>query len=91
MIINRIGAASIESMKESYLFKQISSADLGILSISRNTRPLAAIVGPNINGIIVQLSGRNYQMIMAIGPLFMLLAFIMMIGVRRGEAKVDTA
>jgi maltose/moltooligosaccharide transporter len=51
---------------------------------------LAAIAGPNINGIIVQLTGRNYQMVMAIGPVFMLLAFIMMIGVRRGEAKVET-
>jgi maltose/moltooligosaccharide transporter len=29
-------------------------------------------------------------MIMAIGPVFMLLAFIMMMGVRRGEAKVET-
>ena len=51
---------------------------------------MAAIAGPNINGIIVQLSGRNYQMIMAIGPVFMLLAFIMMLGVRRGEAKPET-
>jgi maltose/moltooligosaccharide transporter len=48
---------------------------------------LAAIAGPNINGIIVQLTGRNYQMVMAIGPVFMVLAFIMMLGVRRGEAK----
>lgn len=49
---------------------------------------LAAIAGPNINGIIVQVAGRNYQMVMAIGPVFMLLALIMMLGVRRGEAKV---
>jgi MFS family permease len=48
---------------------------------------LAAIAGPNINGVIVQLTGRNYQMVMAIGPVFMVLAFIMMLGVRRGEAK----
>jgi maltose/moltooligosaccharide transporter len=47
---------------------------------------LAAIAGPNINGIIVQIFGRNYQMVMVIGPIFMLLALIMMMGVRRGEA-----
>jgi len=48
---------------------------------------LAAIAGPNINGIVVELAGRDYQAVMAIGPAFMLLAFLMMMGVRRGEAK----
>jgi maltose/moltooligosaccharide transporter len=47
---------------------------------------LAAIAGPNINGWIVQLTGRDYSSIMVIGPIFMLLAFFMMAGVRRGEA-----
>jgi maltose/moltooligosaccharide transporter len=47
---------------------------------------LAAIVGPNINGWIIQLSGSDYSMTMVAAPIFMLLAFIMMIGVRRGEA-----
>lgn len=49
---------------------------------------LAAIAGPNINGWIVALTGKNYNSIMFIGPLFMALALVMMIGVRRGEAKV---
>ncbi len=48
---------------------------------------LAAILGPNINGLIVQFSGRNYALIMIVGPIFMLIALFMMIGVRRGEAK----
>jgi MFS family permease len=47
---------------------------------------LAAIVGPNINGWIIQLSGNNYSMTMVAAPFFMVLAFIMMLGVRRGEA-----
>ncbi len=54
---------------------------------------MAAILGPNLNGIIIDLSGANYALVMLVGPLFMLLAFIMMLGVRRGEAKsaVQTA
>jgi maltose/moltooligosaccharide transporter len=48
---------------------------------------LAAIAGPNINGWIVQLTGKNYNNIMIVAPFFMLLAFILMIGVHRGEAK----
>jgi len=47
----------------------------------------AAIVGPNLNGLIVQLSGSNYALIMVSGPILMALAFLMMLGVRRGEAK----
>lgn len=48
---------------------------------------LAAIAGPNINGWIVALTGNNYNYVMIIGPIFMLLALGMMIGVKRGEAK----
>ncbi len=50
---------------------------------------LAAIAGPNINGWIVQLTGKNYNNIMLVAPLFMLLAFLSIMGVRRGEAKVS--
>jgi MFS family permease len=49
---------------------------------------LAAIAGPNINGWIITLTGNNYGLVMVIGPIFMLLALLMMIGVKRGEAKV---
>jgi maltose/moltooligosaccharide transporter len=48
---------------------------------------LAAILGPNVNGLIIQFSGRNYALIMIVGPIFMLVALLMMMGVRRGEAK----
>jgi len=48
---------------------------------------LAAIAGPNLNGWVVQLSGNNYRLIMIVGPIFMLLALVMMLGVKRGEAK----
>jgi len=50
---------------------------------------LAAIVGPNVNGWIVQLSGRNYNTVMMVAPLFLLTAFALMWGVRRGEAVVE--
>ncbi len=49
---------------------------------------LAAIAGPIINGWIVQLTGSNYNNVMLVAPIFMALAFFLMAGVRRGEAKV---
>lgn len=50
---------------------------------------LAAIAGPNINGWLVQLSGNNYNNVMLLAPLFMIIAFFLMIGVKRGEAVLD--
>jgi maltose/moltooligosaccharide transporter len=47
---------------------------------------LAAIAGPNVNGWIIQLSGVNYNATMMIAPFFMIVAFILMVGVHRGEA-----
>jgi MFS family permease len=47
---------------------------------------LSAIAGPNINGLLVQLSNNRYNFIMLISPLFLIVALILMFGVRRGEA-----
>ena len=52
---------------------------------------LAAIAGPNINGWIVQLTNKNYQNVMIVGPIFMLLAFVFMSRVRRGEASLQAS
>lgn len=48
---------------------------------------MAAIIGPNMNGWLIQLSQQNYNLMMIVSPIFMALAFFMMAGVKRGEAK----
>jgi len=50
---------------------------------------LAAIVGPNVNGWIIALTGDNFNTIMMVGPLFFAVAFVLMWGVRRGEAVIQ--
>ncbi len=52
---------------------------------------LSAIAGPNVNGWLVQLTGNNYNMIMLISPIFLLIALFLMLGVRRGEAQAASA
>ncbi len=47
---------------------------------------LSAIVGPISNGIAIELTNNNYNIIMAIAPVFFAVALVMMLGVRRGEA-----
>jgi MFS family permease len=51
---------------------------------------LSAIVGPNVNGWAIQLTGNNYNIIMLIAPFFMLTALVLMLGVTRGEAAVQS-
>ena len=50
---------------------------------------LSAIVGPNMNGWIIQLSNLNYNAIMIVSPVLMLVALILMLGVHKGEAKTE--
>jgi MFS family permease len=52
---------------------------------------LSAIVGPNVNGWVIKLSGDNYNSVMLVAPFFLMMAFVLMLGVRRGEAVVQTA
>jgi len=52
---------------------------------------MAAIAGPNINGGIIQVLGSNYNSIMLVGPIFMVVALVLMWGVRKGEAVVADA
>lgn len=49
---------------------------------------LSAIAGPNVNGWIVQLTGNNWNNIMLVAPLFLGVAVVLMLGVKRGEAQV---
>jgi MFS family permease len=50
---------------------------------------LSAIVGPNVNGWIIQLTSGNYNNIMLVAPIFMVVALILIWGVRRGEAALQ--
>ena len=47
---------------------------------------LSAIIGPNSNGWIISLTGNNYNSIMIVAPVFMVVAMLLMWGVKRGEA-----
>jgi maltose/moltooligosaccharide transporter len=48
---------------------------------------LAAVVGPILNGWVIDLTGRNYNMIFVVTPAFFVLAILCMLGVTKGEAK----
>lgn len=82
LFITRIGAASIEIGKETFLFKQLNSNDSNLLSLSRIMLPLAYIAGPACATIIIYLG--------SIELLFIFLGLIMILGLYSARLLVDT-
>jgi len=48
----------------------------------------SAIVGPNLYGSLIQFTNNRYNTIMLISPLFLVVALVLMLGVKRGEAQM---
>ncbi|RYX85652.1 MFS transporter [bacterium] len=45
----------------------------------------ASIVGPNVNGLLVQMNGNNYNILMLSAPIWTMVGFGLLMKVRRGE------
>ncbi len=50
---------------------------------------VAATIGPVVFGWTIQLANNDYHLMMVIAPFFLVLAFLMMLGVHKGEAKTS--
>jgi len=72
LFITRIGAATAETMAETYFFKNIASKDSGIISLYRSLVQMAYIGGPILATLVLILAPIN--------SLFLLLGIIMMPG-----------
>lgn len=87
LIIGGIGWALININSLPMIVDLTSAARIGTYTgLYYLFSTLSAIVGPNVNGWAIQLTGDNYNIIMILAPVFFAIAFVMMMGVRRGEA-----
>ena len=67
-----------------------SDADLGVYTgLYYIASQLAAVAGPTINGYIVEWGGGDYNLIFVVTPAFFALAILCMLGVTKGEAKMQ--
>lgn len=82
LFLSRVGISAVEGMKESFLFKHINPGDAGILSISRNTRPLAYIIAPLIASL--------FLFFFDFSSLFIFLGLTTWFGLRYSLTMVDT-
>ena len=88
LIIGGIGWAFININSLPMIVDLTSAARIGTFTgLSYLFSTLSAIVGPNLNGLAIQLTNGNYNIIMAIAPVFFVIALVMMFGVKRGEAQ----
>jgi len=72
LFVTRTGAASVEIMKETYLFKKITDKDTDILSISRNMQPVTYIIGSLLVSIFISFFAFKF--------VFLALGIIMLFG-----------
>lgn len=66
LFLSRVGAASLEIMKEAYLFKQIDERDAIIISLSRNAMPLSYIFAPVLASLFLYF-GQLQNLFLALG------------------------
>ena len=50
---------------------------------------LSSVVGPILNGWLIHAAGKNFNMLMVTGPVYLLIALILLLGVTRGEARAE--
>jgi MFS family permease len=72
LLLTRIGAASFEIMKESYLFKKIGPADGDIIFLSRANIPFSYLIGPLFATVFLLAFPLKY--------IFVILAIVLLLG-----------
>jgi MFS family permease len=82
LFASRVGAALVESMKETYFFKVVGVKEVGCINIFRTAGPLAYVAGPIIAILTLMYLPLNY--------LFLILSIIMLAGLGFTAALKDT-
>ena len=82
LFLTRTGAATVEIMKETYLFKKISGINTGIISLSRINVPLSYLVGPVFASLVLLILDFKY--------IFLLLGLIMLLTLKFAWSLQDT-
>jgi MFS family permease len=74
LFVGRSGAATVESMSETYFFKKIDGHDAGLMGYFRRMRPMAYIVASLLASILFQFDWFSFDMLFSVLGVVMLLA-----------------
>ena len=82
LFISRVGASLVETMTESYFFKQVDASDTGLLSIFRLTRSVGVIFGVAVGTLT--LNSFSFE------KMFFVLAAVVLFGLKESLSLRDT-
>lgn len=74
LFVGRSGAATVESMAETYFFKQIDGRNAGLMGYFRRMRPMAFIVAALLASVLFQFHWFSFEMLFSILGMIMLFA-----------------
>ncbi len=81
LFFSRVGAATVETMTEIHFFKIAENADPRVLSVFRDLRPLAYIIGPLLGTIILEVA--PFRSIFAILGVVLIVGFFVALGLEK--------
>jgi MFS family permease len=84
LFVTRIGAAAVETMSETYFFKQVDSTDAHLITLFRNLPPLSYLVSSLVATIFLSVFGLGYNY------LFLVLGVMMLGGIYYSLTIKDT-
>lgn len=82
MLMTRVGASLIESMTETYFFKNVNASDSNLIAFFSYLRPMAFMVGPLFATIFLSMFDIKY--------IFLALGIFMLYGLRYSLKMKDT-
>lgn len=84
LFLTRVGASAVETMSETYFFKQVDGTDTHLITLFRNLAPLSFLVGPIIATMLLTIFNIGYN------DLFLVLGALMLLGIYYGLIIKDT-
>lgn len=84
LFLTRVGASAVETMTETYFFKQVDGTDTHLITLFRNLPPLSFLIGPIVATMLLTIFNIGYN------ELFLVLGVVMLLGVYYGFMIKDT-
>lgn len=84
LFVGRIGASTVETMAETYFFKQVDGGNAALIGYFRRTRPMAFIAAPLLASILLEFG------VVDLAEIFFVLAAVMVVALHFVLALEDT-
>jgi len=82
LLVTRIGAATVEILRDSYFYKKIDGRDVDLISFFRTTRAVAYLIATGLSAMLLIIAPMKY--------IFLLIAGMVLVGVYPAFKLVDS-